>query len=97
MFQLPVGPNGRPYLPAEIVELSSSTDDDEEGEDTSTAAEGVEGGHDAANDERESEEDATSETLVQEETIHAHGYDVNTNYIQWRTLREVCLHYTIHD
>ncbi|CAB4002442.1 pericentriolar material 1 -like isoform X1, partial [Paramuricea clavata] len=71
--ELPVGPNGRPYLPAEIVELSSSTDEDEEGEDTSTAAEGVEGGHDAANDERESEEDATSETLVQEETIHAHG------------------------
>ena len=75
-MKLPVGPNGRPYLPAEIDEMSLSSDEDDEEEDASTAAEGAVGEHDAVRDERESEEDATSETLVQEETSHALGYDL---------------------
>ena len=74
MLQLPVGPNGRPYLPAEIEELNFSTDDDDddEEEDESTAAEGAAGGQGAA--KNESDEEETSETLVQDEAAHAHGY-----------------------
>ncbi|XP_028402891.1 pericentriolar material 1 protein-like [Dendronephthya gigantea] len=80
--ELPVGPNGRPYLPAGIVEMNFSTDEDEgEGEDEedeSTAAEGVDG--DGTNDGRDSEEDATSETLVQEEASHAHRGQQDDGY-----------------
>ena len=72
LFQLPLGPNGRPYLPAEIDEMSFSSEED----DASTATEGA--GQDADRNEKESEEDATSETLVLEETNHAHGYDLIT-------------------
>ena len=72
MLQLPVGPNGRPYLPAEIEELNFSTDDDDDEEDESTAAEGAAGGQEAA--KNESDEEETSETLVQDEAAHAHGY-----------------------
>ena len=72
MFQLPIGPNGRPYLPAEIEELNFSTDEDEEGENDSTVAEGAAGGQEAA--KNESDEEETSETLVQDEATHAHRY-----------------------
>lgn len=73
MFQLPIGPNGRPYLPAEIEELNFSTDEDEDEdeEDDSTAAEGAVGGQEAAKNESDEE---TSETLVQDEATHAYGY-----------------------
>lgn len=79
MLQLPVGPNGRPYLPAEIEELNFSTDDDDDDdEDESTAAEGAAGGQEVA--KNESDEEETSETLVQDEAAHAYGYALITKF-----------------
>ena len=74
-FQLPVGQNGKPYLPAEIVEMSFSSDEDDDDDDDDDPEDERNGGN---NDEEASEEDATSETLVQEDSTHR--YDLNAEY-----------------
>ena len=55
--------------------MSFSSDED----DASTATEGAGGEQDGDRDDRESNEDETSETLVQEEASHAHRYDLVTH------------------
>lgn len=69
VFQLPLGPNGRACLPADIVEMSFSTDDEDEVASTAAA----EAGED--DDDRDSDEDATSETLVKDEDSYVDGYE----------------------